>query len=427
MQVSLTVSQVLQTEGFKNSIVLAGKSGLHRQVTKITVAELPDTLNWLQGGELICSTVYYLKDNPEAQKDWIIGMAEHDVAALAIKPQRFIGQVPQIMIALAEQYQFPLIELPLTVTWPSVIGGVMHSMLDIQTKRLRQSFEVHEKLTKLVLTSKGLNTIVKTIANLVENPVILEDRSFSLLAQGLPSGTSQIEAIKTRLSKETIERLKHHSYFSKDMGKGKKFLREPITTENGTIEQLILPVTAGNNLFGWLTTLFVHRAEEPLDRIALEHGSTVLALELLKEKASLEALARAKTDFLRGMLEDNYVSDHELQKKANLLGIDLTLPTIVLIVNLELEISLRTYLKLEDLVIFKDVYAALIRRTQDMVIFFHPKNHTEQETALAEASNLAASLVSSLKNDGYECSIGIGRCYQGIREIKKSYYEAKRA
>ena len=428
MQVSMTVREVLQTDGLKDSVVLAGASGLDRKVTKITVAELPDTLDWIQGGELVCSTVYFLKDDPAALPDWIVGMAERNVAALAIKPERFIGKVPRKATDVADEYGFPLIQVPLRVTWPSIIEGVTNRLLDVQTERLSQSLQIHDKLTKLVLASKGIDVIVKTIAELVNNPIIFEDRSFNLLARAQPSHANKNEIIKARLCKEVIEKLKNHPHFRKNIiQRDKKPLRESIATNLGEIPQLVLPVIAGNDLFGWLTTLLVISDEKPLDLLALEHGSTVLALELIKQKASLEALARAKTDFLRTMLEDDDMSDHDLQKKANLLGIDLTLPTVVLIVSFNPTLSTHTYFQIEEMLQSADPNSVVINRMQDMVIFFHPKNHHQNDHINLQISSISKELMSLLETKSYKSHIGVSRCHHGVREIKKSYYEAKQA
>lgn len=429
MQVSMTVNEVLQTEGFQHSTILAGTSGLQRQVTKITVAELPDTLDWLQGGELVCSTVYFLKDNPRALEEWIIGMAERNVGALVIKPSRFIGKVSEQMITLANECNFPLIEVPLTVTWPIIIGGVMSRMLEIQTARLSQSLQIHEKLTELVLTSKGIDTIIKTIADLVGNPIILEDKSFNLIAKAQFTSTNRnSEAVKVRLSPEIVNLLKGTPYLRKAANaKEKLLLRDTILIGSSEIQQIIFPVTAGNNLFGWLTALMVNSPEKPFDQVALEHGATVLALELLKEKFSLEALARAKIDFLRGMLEDTHISDHELQKKATILGIDLTLPTIVMIISISSHLSTRSYLQLEEYLNSNDPNCVIVSRTNDAVVFYHPQHPELKDKSKEVAQKIAGELSSILTRNENQHNIGIGRCYHGIREVSKSYYEAKQA
>ncbi|MEL7658317.1 MAG: PucR family transcriptional regulator ligand-binding domain-containing protein, partial [Bacillota bacterium] len=52
----ITIQDVLNADVFQNYNVLAGENGLLREVTTITIAEVPDAAKWLRGGELVCST-----------------------------------------------------------------------------------------------------------------------------------------------------------------------------------------------------------------------------------------------------------------------------------------------------------------------------------------------------------------------------------
>jgi len=426
MDIRLTVRQVLQTEGFLDCKLLAGESGLDREVTRITVAELPDTLTWMQGGELVCSTAHYLKDRPDAQEEWIVGMAQRNVAALAIKTQRFLGKVPDKMIHLADKYSFPLIELPYNMIWPVVISGMMNAMLDIQTQRLTQSIKIHEKLTEIMLTSKGLNSIIKAIADLAGNPVFFMDTSFNLLAKADPDDSNQSFAADEDLVGQVIGKLKDYPYFLKDKaGAEKNIFSERYESPTGPVELMALPVAAGSCLYGWLTAVLINRSEQVFDRITMEYGSTVVALELLKEKASIEALARAKTDYLRALIEDDGLSGYDIQRRASILGINIALPTIVLIVILSAELTQRCHFAVEQIVKAKDSSAAVISGSKDITIFYHSGSPPPQN--IKDAAQVAAAVLAFLEKEGKSGAIGIGRCYQGAREIKKSYDEARRS
>src|SRR5207244_1664135 len=48
--------------------------------------------------------------------------------------------------------------------------------------RLKQSLEIHRRFTELVLDGKGVNEICRTLAELLESAVVIEDASFHLLA-----------------------------------------------------------------------------------------------------------------------------------------------------------------------------------------------------------------------------------------------------
>ncbi|MGI5882460.1 MAG: PucR family transcriptional regulator ligand-binding domain-containing protein, partial [Dethiobacteria bacterium] len=90
----VTIKEALTTHGFEESRVVAGEAGLGNKVKTVTVAEVPDAMDWLGGGELVITTAYYIKDDPQALKNWVQGLVDHGAVALAIKPERFIGTRP---------------------------------------------------------------------------------------------------------------------------------------------------------------------------------------------------------------------------------------------------------------------------------------------------------------------------------------------
>ena len=51
--------------------VVAGDGGLNRSLRWTHIVELPDVAPWVREGDLLLTTAYSLKDNPEAQANLI--------------------------------------------------------------------------------------------------------------------------------------------------------------------------------------------------------------------------------------------------------------------------------------------------------------------------------------------------------------------
>ena len=52
----IAVKELLTLEYFKDYHVIAGKSGLHKEIQGTTLLEAPDALRWAKGKELILSS-----------------------------------------------------------------------------------------------------------------------------------------------------------------------------------------------------------------------------------------------------------------------------------------------------------------------------------------------------------------------------------
>src|SRR5207237_15293 len=143
----------------------------------------------------------------------------------------------------------------------------LYTQLVEQNETLERAFSAHRTLTDASLTGAGLQEIVTELGRLVGRDLWLER----------VSGTPKLV-----------------------------FAHEP--PDGGHADDTeasagpAFAVMAGERRLG---TLHVH-ADEPLDALArktLEHGATVLALELVKEQAALEVEWRLKGELLEELLQ----------------------------------------------------------------------------------------------------------------------------
>jgi purine catabolism regulator len=429
----ITVKEALTTHGFEGSRVVAGKSGLDNTVKTVTVAEVPDAMDWLNGGELVVTTAYYIKEDPLAQKKWVQGLVYHGAVALAIKPARFIGNIPEVIKQIGDELSFPIIELPPKITWPVIIEGVMNLILDRASALVKRSEEIHRRLTKLVLDSKGMDKIARTVSDIVNNPVIIEDRWFNLLTVS-DTDENDRNILNHRLSPDYIKQLKVLQKENKiKMNHKSSYAEIPLFIDGKEYKQYIFPIIAGQELYGYFSVIEKNGIVTDKDYIAMEHGSTVIALELLKKKASFEAEGRLKADFLRTLLEEG--NEEEVKQKAAAQGFDLSglLTAIIIRVYKQEENPIHlidTFLTktIHHMVQQLDPKAFTIPRQDDLVIFLHSDNNKNTEF-IKKVKDISINIVKALEQNlfGYKSIIGIGNPYEKIKDIKKSYSEALEA
>ena len=110
--VGLRVREVLDAPGLAKARVLAGAAGLDRIVTRLNVMEVPDILPWVKPHELLLTTGYPLRDDPDALVALIGELDDRGLAAVAIKLHRYLDEVPAGLLEEADRRGFPVIEFP---------------------------------------------------------------------------------------------------------------------------------------------------------------------------------------------------------------------------------------------------------------------------------------------------------------------------
>jgi PucR family transcriptional regulator, purine catabolism regulatory protein len=122
--VSVKVRELLEDRYFSKYKVLAGHSGLDREIQAVALFDAPDGYKWYSGKEFILTTGYLFKDNIELFKDIINHLHNNNAAALGIKVERYLKQIPYEILLLCDNLNLPLISIPYEPAWVEVIDAV---------------------------------------------------------------------------------------------------------------------------------------------------------------------------------------------------------------------------------------------------------------------------------------------------------------
>lgn len=81
----IAVKELLTLEYFKDYHVIAGKSGLHKEIQGTTLLEAPDALRWAKGKELVLSSGYVLAQEPDCLEEAFKSGSMQGTSAMMIK------------------------------------------------------------------------------------------------------------------------------------------------------------------------------------------------------------------------------------------------------------------------------------------------------------------------------------------------------
>lgn len=136
---NLTLAEGLHTPPLNRCRVLAGETGLHRPLTSVNIMDAPDTAPWLKRGELLLTTGYVIKDDPEAQVRLIRDLCERGCAGLAIKTRRFLSEIPAPMLREADALGLPILEIPYDLALSDLLLPLLGEILTRQSQASEQA------------------------------------------------------------------------------------------------------------------------------------------------------------------------------------------------------------------------------------------------------------------------------------------------
>ncbi|HUW65958.1 MAG TPA: helix-turn-helix domain-containing protein [Spirochaetia bacterium] len=312
----------------------------------------------------------------------------------------------------------------------------LNNVLSSQHAALQKSMTIHNLLTNLVLEGHGLDAITRSLAEIIDNSVIVTDQSLFPLAVCLrpAAGGSDLRATWQNASADPARKEEILSLFQ-----GKRLIRLNGTTPEGNEDQLIvLPVIAGQDHLGFVATLEGKRKLNELDYIALEHTSTVVALDLLKQKAAFETELRLRKNFLKELMEGSYEFEEGVIWKARQLGLDLSQVHRVVVLETNARYpgtrpappvsgGRRNLLQIVDRTIRSAHIFALLAEYNNNLIMLIPDPAAEpnkiNNQSLTVLHNLANQLSVQMAHETWWLGIG-APCFT-VTDFARSYREAR--
>ncbi len=445
---NVTIKDIMELPIFGKAKIVGGHKGLNKEVSSVTVAEVPDAADWLKGGELVVTTGYFVKDNEQSQKEWMNNLIKGGASALAIKPDRFFGTTPEQMIKVANENSFCLIELPFDITWPVIIESIMNAINDYQTQIIKRAEEIHNRLTDIVLRGHGLPFIAKVMTQLVNNIIIVEDVGLGGLAVSSPEYSEETMDgfLGYRLSHEYKNKFKSIEYYTKTLKTAEKktFVLEMSDFNDAykDLTQITIPIVADRVVYGFITLVEFFKKANQIDMIALEHGATTIALEMMKEKIVFETEKRLKRDFLDDLLEGKIENGNIETSKYKFIDFNVTSPVVAILINIYGVASVadgnRVFYRaannkvldiIENSIKDSDPNAFINDENNRYAILYHFPIDQEKNEAIAKVKGLCKKIAEEIKAEYPEArySFGIGNVYYQLSNLKKSYKEAKKA
>ncbi len=368
---------------------------------------------------------------PDVSKDprwkWVPGLDEdrfHSMASVPIESgPRLVGVVN---VQSTERREFNSGDVDFLRAIAAQVAGILERSelqrrTEVQLAEIQLSHDIHERFTQLSLEGAGIPSIVQVLSSLAGGPAALYSTDgYRVRGQGepsdgmparihVPAGFGQAAAREVRISAGRPPR--------------------PID---------VVPVRAGGELLGLLA---VGVAEAGVDaegrRRALEHGSTVLALELSKERAAAEVERRLRGDLVEEVLAGGLETEEaeRVARQAERLGHRLPHRAWVVVLEADddrTEAALGGRAQQDRLdaalsaLVRSRLPGALTLVRSASAVFLVPDDVASDLAAVEKLASQILAAAAPVVKPG-SASVGIGNIANGPGELARSHVEARQA
>ena len=413
----MTISDFLNLPNFADLKLLAGKNGLGREIANVTVVDTPDGTNWLSGGEFVITTAYMLHEEQDLL-DFLQILHEKKTAGVGVKENRYITTIPNTALKLSDKLNLPLISVPESYPFVDIINPVLTQIIDQQSLLLTQANMIHKEFLGLAINNNSVPEILRTLNDITRIPCAFMDTHFQEIYFSDETSTLMPKLQDADIENINGDFLKQYDYYV---------------------------VANKNEQFGYL--LFEKGCLETMKndsiRTALEYASIVLILRIQVRIANRQMAEKYKASFLEDLLTNNVKTDVEIHNRARLYGWDFAnggLTAVVDINNIKkyftdrLDSNTNRMLEEATEIIFRHSIREMHQmfpkakyfRQSDLIAFIISMPSDSRDTLPDHLEQTFKRLQSSLSRvSPFTVTLGIGQYYDNIRDISKSYSEAR--
>ena len=275
---------------------------------------------------------------------------------------------------------------------------VANSALAATVRALEQSTAIHERLTRVAMAVEGEAGIAEAVHELTGYPVAIEDRRGNLRAWAGPDRPTPYPAMPQERREQMLRRA----------------LAEARPIREG--DRLLTVVSPRRDVLGVLALIDTHGTAGVVERVALEHGATVLGMELARLRSLAETEVRLRRDLVEELLTG---TDESALARAEALGYDLRRPHRVAVVEGG------TDRRDDNDALFHAVRRAMSDRGAGLLLVARGGVVVVVTQAERDWEGLRAAVLAQLSAG--RCRIGVGGSCDHPADIPRSYREAELA
>ncbi|UOF90978.1 PucR family transcriptional regulator ligand-binding domain-containing protein [Fodinisporobacter ferrooxydans] len=430
----LTLYDVLKRPLFQQAQVIAGKNGLHRRIRWVHVLEISNFAPFalILGEEMILTSGIGFHSGEDNLIHYMQKLIELNVSCLCVEMGEYLQFIPDEMIDIANQNNFPLIVFPKMVRFVDITLDLHPLIINGQYKMLQSLLEVSREFSRLSLTSQGTTDVIKLLHKSTQNQIIF------LPLDGTPYVAPKMEHIAQN---KLLNFLKDHVQILLD-----KNTSSPYTLKKDDQIILLQPVGAMGQTWAFIAMVSDQEPHE-YHSLIIESASLSISQELLRERYMEERKLHTENLWVDDLLNDRIEDDLQIKKfvgpnyqkwnemscrvciieleRSSVGGLDFSKDSLDL-AGSHLSLIVRSVFKQHAFLPF-----ITTKGNRIVILVLDLMDKAKEKTLSKERLQYVLSYINNLslkkKVSDFQLYFGVGQTYVGFKNAHRSHDEAVKA
>ncbi|QQK77234.1 PucR family transcriptional regulator ligand-binding domain-containing protein [Salicibibacter cibarius] len=428
-----SVNDLFLIESLKNSTVMAGHRGLTRGVQTVNISDTPDAIDHLNEHELLLTTGYAFKGEPEALCRLIEKMNDRNCSGIIVKLERYLYTLPEKAKIVADSLSLPVIHLPLEYKLGELSQKILNLLNDARAEQLYYAMDLHQKFSDMMIQGYTLQSLIKQVSYYIKRPLMLTNHRGEIKCLSQPYASSEEVRLDKRKQTTITNTIKQDLLLAR---KGGTFFIE----ENNIGSITTFPIQTKRLQPNMLVILDAVTLAYPLSETAIEQAANVISFTILKEEAIEENLQIIKNNFFTDLIEKRIDTDSEIESRCAYYGLRQDAYYLMILSEANGENianwSLRKEKEIAEIhqLIFENMEDALLSHAFNGVLFSQESYvatvlqfDTFNDDVLANVKTFLQHIQTNVFEQGINLSFGISNYVQNLQALPNAYHEASEA
>lgn len=422
-----TVQDLFILDDLKNARILSGHEGLDREVKLINISDAPDSIRFLKPNHLLLTSGYGFKDDPSELYPILEEMNAMGCAGLMIKLQRYLFELPDDVLALADRLAFPIIDIPASYPMGEVSYNILNYLNEQKAETLHYALHIHREFSEMLMKGYNIPSLVEQLGYFLQRPVLLLNHRGEKIAYGHQFNKQSM----FQLEKEILDKV-HHQLSKAQQG-------TTFDVQAETTRQIsTYPIPTRRKKSSVLVIVDAATLPYPSTELGIQQVCNVISFALIKAEDIDENSKKFKNTFFADLIQGKIQSSEEIISRCKSYGLRSDMKTVCIVSHLDCyddnppsssvigydsfkELHSQIYEHLEDELIHAHMTSTIFTKDNYFVMLLQYPHYTE-----IEIKNVKTFLENLQKNlqDDWSISFGVSNQVQSATEIPVAYREA---
>ncbi len=195
---------------------------------------------------------------------------------------------------------------------------LLRALISQKSIVLERGVQIQTRLTQIAAHGEGLTGLVAAMREMTQRGILVQDKRL------LPIASSPSVALRS-VWEDLLEQLEEFSTLPealRDRRQAGEFPALAVEVLPGGLERMVVPIVVDDMARGYLSAIGMAGELDPTDRLVIEQGALVCAVEMARAKAVRETEKRLHGDLLSALLHQT-LSARDARLWAQNMGLDL--------------------------------------------------------------------------------------------------------